>query len=75
MDIGARSSGADRRAIFLGKTTFANGSPSSYASTPSPVTISLDNYFVSREATPLDEHGKPDFENIETVDLPLSTNS
>lgn len=36
-----------------------------------PVTISLDNYFVSREATPLDEHGKPDFENIETVDLPL----
>jgi len=36
-----------------------------------PVTISLDNYFVNREATPLDEHGKHDFENIETVDLPL----
>jgi len=36
-----------------------------------PVTISLDNYFVNREQTPLDEHGKPDFENIETVDLPL----
>ena len=36
-----------------------------------PVTISVDNYFVNREHTPLDEHGKPDFENIETVDLPL----
>ena len=36
-----------------------------------PVTISVDNYFVNREQTPLDDHGKPDFENIETVDLPL----
>lgn len=36
-----------------------------------PVTISLDNYFVNREHTPLDEHGEPDFENIETVDLTL----
>ena len=35
-----------------------------------PVTISVDNYFVNRENTPLDETGKPDFENIETVDLP-----
>jgi uridine kinase len=36
-----------------------------------PVTISVDNYFVNREQTPLDENGKPDFENIETVDLLL----
>jgi uridine kinase len=36
-----------------------------------PVTISVDNYFVNREQTPVDESGKPDFENIETVDLPL----
>jgi uridine kinase len=36
-----------------------------------PVTISLDNYFVNRENTPLDEHGQPDFENLETVDLAL----
>ncbi|HUI08310.1 MAG TPA: nucleoside kinase [Verrucomicrobiae bacterium] len=36
-----------------------------------PVTISVDNYFVNREQTPLDENGKPDFENIETVDLTL----
>jgi uridine kinase len=57
---------------YSGKTTFAkrlvvqlrvNGLR--------PVTISLDNYFVNRDQTPLDEHGKHDFENIETVDLPL----
>ena len=36
-----------------------------------PVTVSVDNYFVNREQTPLDENGKPDFENIETVDLSL----
>jgi len=36
-----------------------------------PVTISLDNYFVNREQTPRDEHGEPDFENLETVDLTL----
>ena len=36
-----------------------------------PVTISVDNYFVNREQTPVDETGKPDFENIETVDLKL----
>ena len=36
-----------------------------------PVTISVDNYFVNREQTPLDASGKPDFENIETVDLAL----
>jgi len=31
----------------------------------------VDNYFVNREQTPVDEHGAPDFENIETVDLAL----
>jgi len=36
-----------------------------------PVTVSVDNYFVNREQTPLDASGKPDFENIETVDLAL----
>lgn len=36
-----------------------------------PVMISLDNYFVNREHTPLDELGAPDFENLETVDLSL----
>jgi uridine kinase len=36
-----------------------------------PVTISVDNYFVSREETPRDKNGEPDFESIDTVDLPL----
>lgn len=36
-----------------------------------PVTISVDNYFVDREHTPLGDDGKPDFEDIETVDLAL----
>jgi len=36
-----------------------------------PVTISVDNYFVNREQTPRDKNGEPDFESIDTVDLPL----
>jgi uridine kinase len=36
-----------------------------------PVTISVDNYFVNREQTPRDQNGQPDFESIDTVDLPL----
>lgn len=36
-----------------------------------PVTISLDDYFLSRDQTPLDEDGKPDFESIAALDLPL----
>lgn len=36
-----------------------------------PITISLDDYFVEREKTPLDESGKPDFESIEAIDIPL----
>jgi len=36
-----------------------------------PVTLGTDNYFVGREQTPLDEHGKPDFECMEAVDVAL----
>jgi uridine kinase len=55
-----------------GKTTFAKRlAVQSRVNGLRPVTISVDNYFVNREQTPLDETGKPDFENIETVDLPL----
>lgn len=36
-----------------------------------PVTISVDNYFVERENTPLDENGKYDFECIEAIDTKL----
>ena len=36
-----------------------------------PVTISVDNYFVEREQTPLGSDGKYDFEAIEAVDMKL----
>lgn len=36
-----------------------------------PVTISVDNYFVERDQTPIDEEGKYDFEAIEAIDLKL----
>ena len=36
-----------------------------------PVTISVDNYFVERKETPIDENGEYDFENIEAIDLNL----
>ena len=36
-----------------------------------PHTISVDNYFVGEERNPLDEHGRPDYEHIEAVDIDL----
>lgn len=36
-----------------------------------PVTISVDNYFVERKETPLDENGNYDFECLESIDLKL----
>ena len=36
-----------------------------------PLAISLDDYFVDRAHTPIDEEGKPDFEAIEAIDLEL----
>lgn len=36
-----------------------------------PVVLSLDNYFVNREATPLDENGDWDFEHLHALDLTL----
>lgn len=35
-----------------------------------PVALSLDDYFVNRELTPLDENGEYDFESLYAVDLP-----
>jgi uridine kinase len=34
-----------------------------------PVLISLDDYFVERDKTPLGENGKPDYEALEALDL------
>src|SRR5690554_1481572 len=36
-----------------------------------PVGISLDNYFVEREKTPLDEYGEMDYESLHALDLDL----
>ncbi len=36
-----------------------------------PVTISVDNYFVEREQTPLNEKGEYDFESINAIDIDL----
>ncbi|GAA0114860.1 nucleoside kinase [Clostridium senegalense] len=36
-----------------------------------PIPISLDDYFVNREQTPLDEYGEYDFESIYALDLSL----
>ncbi|MDR1584597.1 MAG: nucleoside kinase [Prevotellaceae bacterium] len=36
-----------------------------------PIILSMDNYFVNRVDTPLDEHGEWDFESLHALDLPL----
>lgn len=55
-----------------GKTTFAQRLRTQLlVNGLRPLPISIDNYFVDRKQTPLDESAKPDFEHIEAVDLPL----
>jgi len=55
-----------------GKTTFAQRlSIQLRVNGLFPVNISLDDYFVDKDRTPLDEYGKPDFEALEAVDLKL----
>ena len=38
-----------------------------------PVPISMDDYFVDREKTPLDENGQYDFESVYAMNIPLFT--
>ena len=55
-----------------GKTTFANRlSIHLLASGRRPVAISLDNYYRNRVDAPKDENGKPDYECLESIDVPL----
>lgn len=55
-----------------GKTTFAHRlCVQLKVNGITPYPISLDNYFLNREETPLDEFGKRDYENIDTLDLKL----
>lgn len=53
-----------------GKTTFAKRIAIQLkVSGLNPHTISLDNYFVDREKTPLDENGEYDFESLKALDI------
>lgn len=55
-----------------GKTTFSKRlSIQLMVSGLKPVVISLDNYFVNRDETPLDENGDWDFEHLHALDLEL----
>ena len=53
-----------------GKTTFSKRlSVQLMVSGLKPVVLSLDNYFVNRDDTPLDENGEFDFEHLHALDL------
>ena len=39
-----------------------------------PIPISLDDYFLNRDETPLTEDGKPDFESLRAIDVKLFNN-
>jgi uridine kinase len=55
-----------------GKTTFSRRlSVQLLANGISPYPLELDNYFIDRDKTPLAKDGKPDYEAIEALDLPL----
>ena len=55
-----------------GKTTFSKRlSLQLKASGLNAKPISLDNYFVERGKTPVDENGEIDYEHLEALDLPL----
>jgi len=59
-----------------GKTTFAQRlAVQLKVAGLNPVTLSLDNYFVNRENTPLDKNGEYDFEALEAIDIDLLNNN
>jgi uridine kinase len=75
-DVAARR--ADVRLVTIagpsssGKTTFAKRLAIQLkVNGIEPVALSLDNYYVDRERTPLDEDGRHDFESLEAIDLEL----
>lgn len=55
-----------------GKTTFAQRLATQLrVNGIHPVPVSLDNYFVDREATPMDAEGRFDFESLDAIDRVL----
>jgi uridine kinase len=59
-----------------GKTTFANRlAVQLRVNGLNPIPISLDDYFIDRDKTPVDENGEYDFESIYSLDLDLFNES
>ncbi|GHU73746.1 uridine kinase [Bacteroidia bacterium] len=55
-----------------GKTTFCKRLQTQLsANLLHPIAISLDDYYINREDTPLDENGEYDYESLYTIDLEL----
>ncbi len=55
-----------------GKTTFAQRLRTQLqVNGLQPLPVSIDDYFIDRKDTPLDEFGKPDYEHIGAIDLSL----
>ncbi|MCI5939136.1 MAG: hypothetical protein MRZ17_04410 [Acholeplasmataceae bacterium] len=53
-----------------GKTTFTNRLKIELMTRGiNPVMISMDDYYLNREDTPLDENGDPDFESVDALDI------
>lgn len=78
-EIAERNEGGQKVKLVLiagpsssGKTTFSKRlSIQLMTNGLKPYPISMDDYFVNRENTPLDEEGKHDFESLYAVDLPF----
>lgn len=55
-----------------GKTTFTQRMAIQLRTSGiTPIAISMDDYFIDRDATPLTEEGKPDFEGVAALDMEL----
>ncbi len=82
-EIAGQIAGDPKKKIILiagpsssGKTTFSHRLSIQLAAhglRPHP--ISLDDFYVNREDTPLDENGEYDFECLEAIDIPLLNQS
>lgn len=55
-----------------GKTTFSKRlAVQLLANGRRPFPLALDDYFLDRDRTPLDEHGERDYESLQALDVPL----
>ncbi|MBF8983914.1 nucleoside kinase, partial [Lutibacter sp. B2] len=81
VEIANRITEENKRIILIagpsssGKTTFAQRLAIQLkVNGLKPISVSLDDYFVNREHTPIDENGEYDFEALEAVELELFNN-